>query len=55
MDWVIVRENTEGEYAGIGGRNLSGRERGKEIAIQTALFTEEGCERSVRSRADTQA
>ncbi|MBV9173940.1 MAG: tartrate dehydrogenase, partial [Chloroflexi bacterium] len=25
MDWVVVRENTEGEYAGIGGRNLSAR------------------------------
>ena len=28
MDWVVVRENTEGEYAGIGGRNLAGRGRG---------------------------
>jgi hypothetical protein len=25
MDWVVVRENSEGEYAGIGGRNLASR------------------------------
>ncbi|MBV9169992.1 MAG: tartrate dehydrogenase, partial [Chloroflexi bacterium] len=48
MDWVVVRENTEGEYAGIGGRNLSARGPGKGIAIQAGLFTEEGCERIMR-------
>ncbi|HYY89085.1 MAG TPA: tartrate dehydrogenase [Chloroflexota bacterium] len=48
MDWIVVRENTEGEYAGIGGRNLSGRGHGKEVAIQAGLFTEEGCERIMR-------
>ncbi len=48
MDWVVVRENSEGEYAGIGGRNLAGRGRGTEIATQTALFTEQGCERIIR-------
>ena len=48
MDWIVVRENSEGEYAGIGGRNLQGRGRGKEIAIQAGLFTEEGCERIMR-------
>jgi tartrate dehydrogenase/decarboxylase/D-malate dehydrogenase len=48
IDWVVVRENSEGEYAGIGGRNLSGRGRGKEIALQAGLFTEEGCERVIR-------
>lgn len=52
MDWVVVRENTEGEYAGIGGRNLSGRGRHKEVAIQTALFTAEGCERIIRFAFD---
>jgi tartrate dehydrogenase/decarboxylase/D-malate dehydrogenase len=25
LDWIVVRENSEGEYAGLGGRNLSGR------------------------------
>lgn len=48
MDWVVVRENSEGEYAGIGGRNLQARGPGKAIALQTGLFTEEGCERIMR-------
>jgi tartrate dehydrogenase/decarboxylase / D-malate dehydrogenase len=52
MDWVVVRENTEGEYAGIGGRNLAGRGQGREIAIQAGLFTEEGCERIMRFAFD---
>jgi tartrate dehydrogenase/decarboxylase/D-malate dehydrogenase len=52
MDWVVVRENTEGEYAGIGGRNLSARGPGKAIAIQAGLFTEEGCERIMRFAFD---
>jgi len=47
IDWVVVRENSEGEYAGIGGRNLAGRGQGTEIATQTALFTEAGCERII--------
>jgi tartrate dehydrogenase/decarboxylase/D-malate dehydrogenase len=48
MDWVVVRENSEGEYAGIGGRNLASRGSGTEVALQTALFTETGCERIIR-------
>ncbi|GIE97111.1 tartrate dehydrogenase [Paractinoplanes rishiriensis] len=48
LDWVVVRENSEGEYAGYGGRNLSGRGPGNEIALQTALFSEKGCERIIR-------
>src|SRR3954464_8378602 len=48
LDWVVVRENSEGEYAGLGGRNLSGRGPGNEVALQTALFTEKGCERIMR-------
>jgi tartrate dehydrogenase/decarboxylase / D-malate dehydrogenase len=52
MDWVVVRENTEGEYAGIGGRNLSARGPGKGVAIQAGLFTEEGCERIMRFAFD---
>jgi tartrate dehydrogenase/decarboxylase / D-malate dehydrogenase len=47
MDWVVVRENSEGEYAGIGGRNLASRGSGSEVATQTALFTERGCERII--------
>lgn len=45
---MVVRENSEGEYAGLGGRNLSGRGPGNEVAVQTALFTEKGCERIIR-------
>ncbi|MFC5179408.1 tartrate dehydrogenase [Nocardioides taihuensis] len=48
LDWVVVRENSEGEYAGLGGRNLSGRGPGNEVAVQTSLFTEKGCERIMR-------
>jgi tartrate dehydrogenase/decarboxylase/D-malate dehydrogenase len=52
LDWVVVRENSEGEYAGLGGRNLSGRGHGNEVALQTALFTEKGCERIIRFAFD---
>ncbi|MEW2262482.1 tartrate dehydrogenase [Streptomyces sp. NPDC047853] len=52
LDWVVVRENSEGEYAGVGGRNLSGRGPGGEVAIQSALFTEVGCERIIRFAFD---
>ena len=48
MAWVVIRENTEGEYAGLGGRNLHGRGPSTEIAIQSSLVTEEGCERIMR-------
>jgi hypothetical protein len=40
LDRVVVRENSEGEYAGLGGRNLGGRGPGGEVAVQSALFTE---------------
>jgi tartrate dehydrogenase/decarboxylase / D-malate dehydrogenase len=52
LDWVVVRENSEGEYAGLGGRNLSSRGPGHEVAIQSALFTEVGCERIMRFAFD---
>jgi tartrate dehydrogenase/decarboxylase / D-malate dehydrogenase len=52
LEWVVVRENSEGEYAGLGGRNLSGRGPGNEVAVQTALFTEKGCERIIRFAFD---
>ena len=48
LDWVVVRENSEGEYAGFGGRNFGGREGRGEIATQSAVFTEVGCERIMR-------
>ncbi|MDO5618341.1 tartrate dehydrogenase [Kocuria sp.] len=52
LDWVVVRENSEGEYAGLGGRNLSGRGPGNEVAVQSSLFTEKGCERIIRFAFD---
>jgi tartrate dehydrogenase/decarboxylase/D-malate dehydrogenase len=48
IDWVVVRENSEGEYAGVGGRNFAGRGPGNEVAVQAAMFTEKGCERIIR-------
>ncbi|MEA2527527.1 MAG: tartrate dehydrogenase/decarboxylase / D-malate dehydrogenase [Thermomicrobiales bacterium] len=48
VDWVVVRENSEGEYAGVGGRNFAGRGDRREVAVQAALFTELGCERIIR-------
>ncbi|MPV35477.1 tartrate dehydrogenase [Georgenia subflava] len=51
LDWVVVRENSEGEYAGLGGRNLSAR-TGGEVAVQSSLFTEVGCERIMRFAFD---
>ena len=52
IDWVVVRENSEGEYAGIGGRNLASRGPGREIALQASLFTAQGCERIIRYAFD---
>lgn len=52
LNWVLVRENSEGEYSGIGGRNFAGRGTGNEVAVQSALFTEKGCERIIRFAFD---
>src|SRR5207248_10015018 len=49
IDWVVVRENTEGEYAGIGGRNLTARRPGKTLALQAGRVTERGCAGIIRS------
>ncbi|MBV9354482.1 MAG: tartrate dehydrogenase [Chloroflexi bacterium] len=50
IDMVCVRENTEGEYAGIGGRLR--RQTPDEIAIQTIVFTRRGTERLIRFAFD---
>ncbi|MBO0730034.1 MAG: tartrate dehydrogenase [Acidimicrobiaceae bacterium] len=52
LGWVVVRENTEGEYAGVGGRQFDSRGDGKAVAVQSAMFTEEGCERIMRFAFD---
>ena len=46
IDMLCVRENSEGEYAGIGGRVHGGT--ADEVAEQTGLFTRRGIERIVR-------
>jgi tartrate dehydrogenase/decarboxylase / D-malate dehydrogenase len=46
IDFVVVRENTEGEYAGAGGRIHRGLPL--ELAVETSIFTREGVERVVR-------
>jgi tartrate dehydrogenase/decarboxylase/D-malate dehydrogenase len=46
VNWVCVRENSEGEYAGLGGRLHRGTPH--EVAEQTGLFTRRGIERVVR-------
>jgi tartrate dehydrogenase/decarboxylase/D-malate dehydrogenase len=47
IDMVVYRENTEGEYAPVGGRVYQGT--GEEVAVQTAVFTRRGCERIMRA------
>jgi tartrate dehydrogenase/decarboxylase/D-malate dehydrogenase len=46
IDWVIVRENTEGEYSGVGGRAHRGLPI--EVAAETSIFTRAGVERVMR-------
>jgi tartrate dehydrogenase/decarboxylase / D-malate dehydrogenase len=46
LDWVIVRENSEGEYAGVGGRVHQGSPL--EVATDVAMFTRAGVERIMR-------
>jgi tartrate dehydrogenase/decarboxylase/D-malate dehydrogenase len=50
IDYLIVRENNEGEYSSIGGRMYEGTEL--EAAIQQAVFTKKGCERVMRYAFD---
>ena len=46
IDMVVIRENTEGEYANVGGFQYHGFP--EEVAVQTAVFTRRGIERVVR-------
>ena len=46
IDFVVVRENTEGEYAQVGG--FVYHDQPEEVAIQTGVFTRRGIERIVR-------
>jgi tartrate dehydrogenase/decarboxylase/D-malate dehydrogenase len=46
LDWVIVRENSEGEYAGVGGRAHQGHPI--EVATDVSIMTRAGVERIMR-------
>lgn len=46
IDFVVVRENTEGEYAGVGGRAQQGTSQ--EVAMESSVFTRKGVERVMR-------
>ena len=47
IDMLVFRENTEGEYANVGGRVYQGSDH--DVAIQTSVFTRRGCERIIRA------
>jgi tartrate dehydrogenase/decarboxylase / D-malate dehydrogenase len=46
LDWVIVRENSEGEYAGVGGRVHQGHP--EEVATDVSMMTRAGVQRIMR-------
>ena len=50
LDWLIIRENSEGEYAGHGGRAHRGLP--EEVATEVAIFTRVGVERIMRYAFD---
>jgi len=53
IDMVCVRENSEGEYSGVGGRLHAGTAH--EVAEQTGVFTRRGVERILRYGFDLAA
>jgi len=46
LDFVVVRENVEGEYSEVGGRLYEGTEQ--ELAVQESIFTRRGVDRVLR-------
>ncbi len=50
IDFMIVRENTEGEYSSVGGAMFEGTER--EFVVQQAVFTRTGTERVLKFAFD---
>ena len=50
IDMVVIRENTEGEYADVGGRVYPGSPH--EVAVQAGIFTRHGTERVIRYAFD---
>ncbi len=53
IDFVVVRENSEGEYSGAGGRSHVGLE--SELAVQTSIFTRRAIDRVARYALDLAA
>lgn len=51
IDFVVVRENTEGEYSRLGGRAFEGTER--ELVVQESVFTRKGVDRLLRYGFET--
>ncbi len=50
IDYLIVRENNEGEYSSVGGRMYEGTPY--EMVVQQAIFTRRGCDRVMRYAFD---
>ena len=46
LDWIIIRENSEGEYAGVGGRAHRGH--AQEVGLEVSVFTRSGVQRIMR-------
>ena len=46
IDFIVVRENTEGEYSSIGGRAFEGTER--EVVMQQSTFSRKGVDRILK-------
>jgi tartrate dehydrogenase/decarboxylase / D-malate dehydrogenase len=53
IDFIVVRENNEGEYSSIGGRSFEGTEQ--EVVQQTTVFTRRGVDRIMRYAFDLAA
>lgn len=51
IDMIVIRENSEGEYADVGARLYPGTPQ--EIALQTGVFSHKGCERIMRYAYET--
>jgi len=46
IDFIVVRENNEGEYSSVGGRMYEGTDQ--EMAVQQSVFTRQGVDRILR-------
>lgn len=51
LDWMIIRENSEGEYSGQGGRSHKGLP--EEVATEVSIFTRAGVSRIMRFAFET--